>query len=149
MVGCDWLTGTCAPPPAAEQLFLEPEHVLHQHRQPRAAPSGGGTGSYLSPSGGSYLSPSYLSPRQRVMSDSVFRVKSHVYALEGQDCQYMQMFGAELRGSVSSHAGSDVTTTDGSGGPIPSYIDRQYGGAVIFPLVAPQDTAAAKKTFCP
>ncbi|XP_075869271.1 sphingomyelin phosphodiesterase 4 isoform X2 [Nelusetta ayraudi] len=84
----------------AEQLFLEPEHVLHQHRQPRAAPSAGGAGSYLSPSGGSYLSPSYLSPRQRVMSDSVFRVKSHVYALEGQDCQYTQMFGAELRGSV-------------------------------------------------
>lgn len=109
--GCDWLTGSCAPPPplpAAEQLFLEPEHVLHQHRQPRAAPSAGGAGSYLSPSGGSYLSPSYLSPRQRVMSDSVFRVKSHVYALEGQDCQYTQMFGAELRGSVSARTGSDV-----------------------------------------
>lgn len=101
------------PLPAAEQLFLEPEHVLHQHRQPRAVPSGSGAGSYLSPSGGSYLSPSYLSPRQRVMSDSVFRVKSHVYALEGQDCQYTQMFGAELRGSVSARTGSDVTATDG------------------------------------
>lgn len=31
----------------------------------------------------------------------VFRVKSHVYALEGQDCQYKQMFGSELRGAVS------------------------------------------------
>lgn len=31
----------------------------------------------------------------------VFRVKSHVYALEGQDCQYKQMFGTELRGAVS------------------------------------------------
>lgn len=35
------------------------------------------------------------------MTDSVFRVKSHVYALEGQDCQYKQMFGTELRGAVS------------------------------------------------
>lgn len=32
----------------------------------------------------------------------VFRVKSQVYALEGQDCQYKQMFGTELRGAVSS-----------------------------------------------
>lgn len=35
------------------------------------------------------------------MTDSVFRVKSHVYVLEGQDCQYKQMFGTELRGAVS------------------------------------------------
>ncbi|KAM4612961.1 sphingomyelin phosphodiesterase 4 isoform 2-T2 [Polymixia lowei] len=69
-----------------EQLFLEPEHVLH-HRQPRG---------YLTPSQGG----SYLSPRQRVVTDTVFRVKSHVYALEGQDCQYKQMFGTELRGAV-------------------------------------------------
>ncbi len=70
-----------------EQLFLEPEHVLH-HRQPRG---------YLTPSQGG----SFLSSRQRVMTDIVFRVKSHVYALEGQDCQYKQMFGTELRGAVS------------------------------------------------
>ncbi|XP_034539831.1 sphingomyelin phosphodiesterase 4 isoform X2 [Notolabrus celidotus] len=69
-----------------EQLFLEPEHVLH-HRQPRG---------YLTPSQGG----SFLSSRQRVMTDVVFRVKSHVYALEGQDCQYKQMFGSELRGAV-------------------------------------------------
>nr|XP_020467823.1 sphingomyelin phosphodiesterase 4 isoform X2 [Monopterus albus] len=69
-----------------EQLFLEPEHVLH-HRQPRG---------YLTPSQGG----SYLSSRQRVMTDMVFRVKSHVYALEGQDCQYSQMFGTELRAAV-------------------------------------------------
>ncbi|XP_060897553.1 sphingomyelin phosphodiesterase 4 isoform X1 [Labrus mixtus] len=69
-----------------EQLFLEPEHVLH-HRQPRG---------YLTPSQGG----SFLSSRQRVMTDVVFRVKSHVYALEGQDCQYKQMFGTELRGAV-------------------------------------------------
>ncbi|XP_071350140.1 sphingomyelin phosphodiesterase 4 isoform X2 [Trachinotus anak] len=69
-----------------EQLFLEPEHVLH-HRQPRG---------YLTPTQGG----SYLSSRQKVVTDMVFRVKSHVYALEGQDCQYKQMFGTELRGAV-------------------------------------------------
>ncbi|XP_034725344.1 sphingomyelin phosphodiesterase 4-like [Etheostoma cragini] len=69
-----------------EQLFLEPEHVLH-HRQPRG---------YLTPSQGG----SYVSSKQRVVTDMVFRVKSHVYALEGQDCQYKQMFGTELRGAV-------------------------------------------------
>ncbi|KAM3621484.1 uncharacterized protein V6R79_011795 [Siganus canaliculatus] len=69
-----------------EQLFLEPEHVIH-HRQPRG---------YLTPSQGG----SFLSSRQRVMTDMVFKVKSHVYALEGQDCQYKQMFGTELRAAV-------------------------------------------------
>ncbi|XP_029286770.1 sphingomyelin phosphodiesterase 4 isoform X2 [Cottoperca gobio] len=69
-----------------EQLFLEPEHVLH-HRQSRG---------YLTPNQGG----SFLSSRQRVVTDMVFRVKSHVYALEGQDCQYKQMFGSELRGAV-------------------------------------------------
>ncbi|XP_030230285.1 sphingomyelin phosphodiesterase 4 isoform X7 [Gadus morhua] len=69
-----------------EQLFLEPEHVLH-HRQPRGVttPTQGG---------------SFLSSRQRAVPDCVFRVKSHVYALEGQDCQYKQMFGPDLRGTV-------------------------------------------------
>uniref|UniRef100_A0AAQ5ZAS8 Sphingomyelin phosphodiesterase 4 n=1 Tax=Amphiprion ocellaris TaxID=80972 RepID=A0AAQ5ZAS8_AMPOC len=70
-----------------EQLFLEPEHVLH-HRQPRG---------YLTPGQGG----SYLSSRQRVVTDMVFRVKSHVYALEGQDCQYKQMFGTDLRGALN------------------------------------------------
>ncbi|XP_040058647.2 sphingomyelin phosphodiesterase 4 isoform X3 [Gasterosteus aculeatus] len=70
-----------------EQLFLEPEHVL-QHRQPRG---------YLTPGQGG----SFLSSRQRAATDLVFRVKSHVYALEGQDCQYKQMFGPELRGAVT------------------------------------------------
>lgn len=73
---------------AGEQLFLEPEHVLH-HRQPRG---------YLTPGQGG----SYLSSRQRAMTDMVFKVKSHVYAFEGQDCQYSQMFGADIRGAVSS-----------------------------------------------
>ncbi|KAI5622538.1 sphingomyelin phosphodiesterase 4 [Silurus asotus] len=69
-----------------EQLFLEPEHVLH-HRQARV---------FLSPTHGG----SFLSSRQPAGTDSVFKVKSHVYSLEGQDCQYKQMFGSELRGVV-------------------------------------------------
>ncbi|RXM92727.1 Sphingomyelin phosphodiesterase 4 [Acipenser ruthenus] len=68
-----------------EQLFLEPEHVLH-HRQHR----------FLTPS----LGGSFLSSRQPFITDSVFKVKSHVYSLEGQDCQYKQMFGAEVRNTV-------------------------------------------------
>ncbi|XP_048114373.1 sphingomyelin phosphodiesterase 4 isoform X2 [Alosa alosa] len=69
----------------AEQLFLEPE-LLH-HRQHRV---------FLTPSHGG----SFLSSRQPVTTDAVFKVKSHVYSLEGQDCQYKQMFGNELRGTV-------------------------------------------------
>ncbi|XP_012672195.2 sphingomyelin phosphodiesterase 4 isoform X2 [Clupea harengus] len=69
----------------AEQLFLEPE-LLH-HRQHRV---------FLTPSHGG----SFLSSRQAVTTDTVFKVKSHVYSLEGQDCQYKQMFGNELRGTV-------------------------------------------------
>ncbi|KAL4609237.1 sphingomyelin phosphodiesterase 4 isoform X1 [Arapaima gigas] len=70
----------------AEQLFLEPEHVLH-HRQHR---------DFLTPSHGG----SFLSGRQPPEADAVFKVKSHVYSLEGQDCQYRQMFGSELRNAV-------------------------------------------------
>lgn len=69
----------------AEQLFLEPE-LLH-HRQHRV---------FLTPSHGG----SFLSSRQPAATDHVFKVKSHVYSLEGQDCQYKQMFGTELRGTV-------------------------------------------------
>ncbi|XP_060791970.1 sphingomyelin phosphodiesterase 4 isoform X3 [Neoarius graeffei] len=69
-----------------EQLFLEPEHVLH-HRQTRV---------FLSPAHGG----SFLSSRQPAGTDAVFKVKSHVYSLEGQDCQYKQMFGSELRAVV-------------------------------------------------
>ncbi|XP_076836728.1 sphingomyelin phosphodiesterase 4 isoform X2 [Brachyhypopomus gauderio] len=69
-----------------EQLFLEPEHVLH-HRQARV---------FLTPAHGG----SFLSSRQPSGTDAVFKVKSHVYSLEGQDCQYKQMFGSELRAVV-------------------------------------------------
>uniref|UniRef100_A0A8C8CIB6 Sphingomyelin phosphodiesterase 4 n=1 Tax=Oncorhynchus tshawytscha TaxID=74940 RepID=A0A8C8CIB6_ONCTS len=84
-----------------EQLFLEPEHVLH-HRQHRV---------FLTPSHGG----SFLSARQSVVTDGVFRVKSHVYGLEGQDCQYKQMFGTELRGVLNAGQLSQLMATLGSG----------------------------------
>uniref|UniRef100_A0A8C1FCZ7 Sphingomyelin phosphodiesterase 4 n=1 Tax=Cyprinus carpio carpio TaxID=630221 RepID=A0A8C1FCZ7_CYPCA len=70
----------------AEQLFLEPEHAILQ-RQNRV---------FLTPSHGG----SFLSSRQPIGTDSVFKVKSHVYSLEGQDCQYNLMFGPDLRKNV-------------------------------------------------
>ncbi|XP_016133082.1 sphingomyelin phosphodiesterase 4 isoform X3 [Sinocyclocheilus grahami] len=70
----------------AEQLFLEPEHAILQ-RQNRV---------FLTPSHGG----SFLSSRQPVGTDSIFKVKSHVYSLEGQDCQYNLMFGPDLRKNV-------------------------------------------------
>ncbi|XP_059397621.1 sphingomyelin phosphodiesterase 4-like isoform X2 [Carassius carassius] len=69
-----------------EQLFLEPEHAILQ-RQNRV---------FLTPSHGG----SFLSSRQPMGTDSVFKVKSHVYSLEGQDCQYNLMFGPDLRNNV-------------------------------------------------
>ncbi|XP_051955313.1 LOW QUALITY PROTEIN: sphingomyelin phosphodiesterase 4-like [Xyrauchen texanus] len=69
-----------------EQLFLEPEHAILQ-RQNRV---------FLTPSHGG----SFLSSRQPIGTDVVFKVKSHVYSLEGQDCQYKLMFGTELRNTV-------------------------------------------------
>ncbi|XP_051733697.1 sphingomyelin phosphodiesterase 4 isoform X1 [Ctenopharyngodon idella] len=69
-----------------EQLFLEPEHAILQ-RQNRV---------FLTPSHGG----SFLSSRQPMGTDSVFKVKSHVYSLEGQDCQYSLMFGPDLRKTV-------------------------------------------------
>uniref|UniRef100_A0A3B4DNA2 Sphingomyelin phosphodiesterase 4 n=1 Tax=Pygocentrus nattereri TaxID=42514 RepID=A0A3B4DNA2_PYGNA len=72
--------------PNLESAFSLPEHVLH-HRQPRV---------FLTPA----HSGSFLSSRQPAGTDAVFKVKSHVYGLEGQDCQYKQMFGTELRAVV-------------------------------------------------
>ncbi|XP_029475920.1 sphingomyelin phosphodiesterase 4 isoform X3 [Rhinatrema bivittatum] len=69
-----------------EQLFLEPEHII-PHRQHRV---------FLSPS----LGGSFLSSWQPAITDASFKVKSHVYSLEGQDCQYKQMFGPEVRSLV-------------------------------------------------
>uniref|UniRef100_A0A8C1FI46 Sphingomyelin phosphodiesterase 4 n=1 Tax=Cyprinus carpio carpio TaxID=630221 RepID=A0A8C1FI46_CYPCA len=72
----------------AEQLFLEPEHAILQ-RQNRV---------FLTPSHGG----SFLSSRQPIGTDSVFKVKSHVYSLEGQDCQYNLMFGPDLRKNLNA-----------------------------------------------
>uniref|UniRef100_A0A8C3KFP8 Sphingomyelin phosphodiesterase 4 n=1 Tax=Calidris pygmaea TaxID=425635 RepID=A0A8C3KFP8_9CHAR len=65
-----------------EQLFLEPELVI-PHRQHRL---------FMTPTlGGSFLS------WPPTITDASFKVKSHVYSLEGQDFQYKQMFGTEVR----------------------------------------------------
>uniref|UniRef100_A0A803V8W3 Sphingomyelin phosphodiesterase 4 n=1 Tax=Ficedula albicollis TaxID=59894 RepID=A0A803V8W3_FICAL len=70
-----------------EQLFLEPELVI-PHRQHRL---------FMSPT----LGGSFLSSRSPAVTDASFKVKSHVYSLEGQDFQYKQMFGAEVRNLLS------------------------------------------------
>ncbi|XP_037679442.1 sphingomyelin phosphodiesterase 4 isoform X2 [Choloepus didactylus] len=66
-----------------ERLFLEPELVL-PHRQHRtlAAPS---------------FSGGLLSSWPPAATDASFKVKSHVYGLEGQDCKYTPLFGPEAR----------------------------------------------------
>ncbi|XP_054535692.1 sphingomyelin phosphodiesterase 4 isoform X1 [Pan troglodytes] len=66
-----------------EQLFLEPELVI-PHRQHRLFTAPTFTGSFLS-------------PWPPVVTDASFKVKSHVYSLEGQDCKYTPMFGPEAR----------------------------------------------------
>ncbi|XP_037591603.1 sphingomyelin phosphodiesterase 4 isoform X3 [Cebus imitator] len=40
---------------------------------------------------------SFLSPWPPAVTDASFKVKSHVYSLEGQDCKYTPMFGPEAR----------------------------------------------------
>ncbi|XP_066459665.1 sphingomyelin phosphodiesterase 4 isoform X2 [Eleutherodactylus coqui] len=69
-----------------EQLLLEPEPVM-PHRQHRLL---------MSPS----LGGSFLSSWQPPITDASFKIKSHVYSLEGQDFQYTQMFGSETRNQV-------------------------------------------------
>uniref|UniRef100_A0A2K6F2V8 Sphingomyelin phosphodiesterase 4 n=1 Tax=Propithecus coquereli TaxID=379532 RepID=A0A2K6F2V8_PROCO len=66
-----------------EQLFLEPELGI-PHRQHRL---------FMAPT----LTGSFLSPWPPVVTDASFKVKSHVYSLEGQDCKYTPMFGPEVR----------------------------------------------------
>lgn len=75
---------SCLP---GEQLFLEPELVI-PHRQHRllAAPP---------------FTSSFLSSWPPAVTDNSFKVKSHVYGLEGQDCKYTPMFGPEVRTLVS------------------------------------------------
>ncbi|XP_010150196.1 PREDICTED: sphingomyelin phosphodiesterase 4-like [Eurypyga helias] len=69
-----------------EQLFLEPELVM-PHRQHRL---------FMTPT----LGGSFLSSWPPTITDASFKVKSHVYSLEGQDFQYKQMFGTEVRNLV-------------------------------------------------
>ncbi|XP_055466227.1 sphingomyelin phosphodiesterase 4 isoform X1 [Psammomys obesus] len=66
-----------------EQLFLEPELII-PHRQHRLFT----------------VTSSFLSPWPPVVTDASFKVKSHVYSLEGQDCKYTPMFGPEVRNLV-------------------------------------------------
>ncbi|XP_069789876.1 sphingomyelin phosphodiesterase 4 isoform X2 [Narcine bancroftii] len=70
----------------AERQFLEPD-PMHRPRQHRA---------FASSAFGSNFVSSWHSP----VVDSTFRVKTHVYNLEGQDCVYTQMFGPEVRNLV-------------------------------------------------
>ncbi|XP_078082907.1 sphingomyelin phosphodiesterase 4 isoform X3 [Mustelus asterias] len=70
----------------AERLFLEPD-PMHHPRQHRV---------YASPG----FSSSFMSLWHSPVADSSFRVKSHVYNLEGQDCVYTQMFGVDVRNLV-------------------------------------------------
>ncbi|XP_007953655.1 sphingomyelin phosphodiesterase 4 [Orycteropus afer afer] len=69
-----------------EQLFLEPELAL-PHRQHRVL---------MTPT----LTGSFLSAWPPTVTDAAFKVKSHVYSLEGQDCKYTPMFGPEVRALV-------------------------------------------------
>ncbi|XP_069850404.1 sphingomyelin phosphodiesterase 4 isoform X1 [Dipodomys merriami] len=66
-----------------EHLFLEPELVI-PHRQHRL---------FTAPT----VTGSFLSPWPPAVTDASFKVKSHVYSLEGQDCKYTPMFGPEVR----------------------------------------------------
>lgn len=75
---------SCLP---GEQLFLEPELVI-PHRQHRLFTAPTFTGSFLS-------------SWPPAVTDTSFKVKSHVYSLEGQDCKYTPMFGPEVRTLVS------------------------------------------------
>ncbi|KAM9527068.1 sphingomyelin phosphodiesterase 4 isoform 2-T2 [Guaruba guarouba] len=69
-----------------EQLFLQPELVI-PHRQHRL---------FLTPTFGG----AFFSSWPPTTADASFKVKNHVYSLEGQDFQYKQMFGTEVRNLV-------------------------------------------------
>ncbi|XP_062487360.1 sphingomyelin phosphodiesterase 4 isoform X3 [Pezoporus occidentalis] len=70
-----------------EQLFLQPELVIphRQHRLFMTSTFGG----------------AFFSSWPPATADASFKVKNHVYSLEGQDCQYKQMFGTEVRNLLS------------------------------------------------
>uniref|UniRef100_A0A8C0KDK6 Sphingomyelin phosphodiesterase 4 n=1 Tax=Canis lupus dingo TaxID=286419 RepID=A0A8C0KDK6_CANLU len=83
-----------------EQLFLEPELVI-PHRQHRLFTAPTFTGSFLS-------------SWPPAVTDTSFRVKSHVYSLEGQDCKYTPMFGPEVRTLLSEAQLAQLTLALGT-----------------------------------
>ncbi|XP_064434115.1 sphingomyelin phosphodiesterase 4 isoform X3 [Mirounga angustirostris] len=83
-----------------EQLFLEPELVI-PHRQHRLFTAPPFTGSFLS-------------SWPPAVTDTSFKVKSHVYSLEGQDCKYTPMFGPEVRTLLSEAQLAQLTLALGT-----------------------------------
>uniref|UniRef100_A0A287AUS7 Sphingomyelin phosphodiesterase 4 n=3 Tax=Sus scrofa TaxID=9823 RepID=A0A287AUS7_PIG len=83
-----------------EQLFLEPELVI-PHRQHRLFTAPTFTGSFLS-------------SWPPAVTDASFKVKSHVYSLEGQDCKYTPMFGPEVRALLSEAQLAQLTLALGT-----------------------------------
>ncbi|XP_030357284.1 sphingomyelin phosphodiesterase 4 isoform X2 [Strigops habroptila] len=69
-----------------EQLFLQPELVI-PHRQHRL---------FMTPTFGGAFFASW----PPTTADASLKVKTHVHSLEGQDFQYKQMFGTEVRNLV-------------------------------------------------
>lgn len=107
--------GFCFP---GEQLFLEPELVI-PHRQHRLFTAPTFTGSFLS-------------SWPPAVTDASFKVKSHVYSLEGQDCKYTPMFGPEVRtlvswGSPRPHGRPEAVATAGPGRAHVLYGRRKVG----------------------
>uniref|UniRef100_A0A8B9XXA0 Sphingomyelin phosphodiesterase 4 n=1 Tax=Bos mutus grunniens TaxID=30521 RepID=A0A8B9XXA0_BOSMU len=83
-----------------EQLFLEPELGVPQ-RQHRL---------FTAPS----FTGSFLSSWPPAVTDASFKVKSHVYSLEGQDCKYTPMFGPEVRALLSEAQLAQLTLALGT-----------------------------------
>ncbi|XP_078277488.1 sphingomyelin phosphodiesterase 4 isoform X3 [Rhinoraja longicauda] len=104
----------------AERQFLEPD-PMHHPRQHRV---------YASPVFGSTFVSTWHSPAV----DTTFRVKSHVYNLEGQDCVYMQMFGPEVRGKVMKLA-QLIAQAKQTAKSISDHTAEQYTGHSLMSLL--------------
>uniref|UniRef100_A0A8D0MMP0 Sphingomyelin phosphodiesterase 4 n=1 Tax=Sus scrofa TaxID=9823 RepID=A0A8D0MMP0_PIG len=57
---------------------------------------------------------SFLSSWPPAVTDASFKVKSHVYSLEGQDCKYTPMFGPEVRALLSEAQLAQLTLALGT-----------------------------------
>ncbi|XP_032899334.1 sphingomyelin phosphodiesterase 4 isoform X2 [Amblyraja radiata] len=104
----------------AERRFLEPD-PMHHPRQHRV---------YASPVFGSSFMSTWHSPAV----DTTFRVKSHVYNLEGQDCVYKQMFGPEVRGMVMKLA-QLIAQAKQTAKSISDHTAEQYTGHTLMSLL--------------